>query len=404
MTSFQPLITAAFSNYSAGRTAVADRAFHAARKEKETPLDKILSEAIREGIKTPPIDLDAGKPKSASGDVLDLSVFSLEQKSTEQKSTEQKIDQTKSDSAKSEATKSDAAKLDGSITPRSSERTEKAPESASAKSADTKNAAENKDDASNAISVDESSASTRSSDSLSSETSAELTPEEQEQIDSLKSRDTEVRTHEAAHVSAGGAFVTGGPSYTYQTGPDGKKYAIGGEVGIDTSPISGNPEATIQKMRTVASAAMAPASPSGQDYKVAAAARQQESQAQRELAQQKQDAVLGTDTSKDGSTQNDAPEEASSMQTDSSAASSNKSTSNKSSSSKSSSDGAKTESASVSSSNSAIDSAIAASATLSTSSISASYQAQSNMSAQSLTNTVQMTSGQSDAVRFSAFA
>jgi hypothetical protein len=79
--------------------------------------------------------------------------------------------------------------------------------------------------------------------------------------------------------------VTSGPSYTYKTGPDGKGYAVSGSVGIDTSPIEGDPEATIQKMQTVAAAALAPASPSGQDMKVAAQARQAEARARAELSQ-----------------------------------------------------------------------------------------------------------------------
>ena len=116
-------------------------------------------------------------------------------------------------------------------------------------------------------------------------TGVELTPEEQQQVDELKARDQEVRIHESAHMMAAGAYVTSGPSYTYQTGPDGKGYAVGGSVGIDTSPIEGDPEATIQKMQTVAAAALAPAEPSGQDLKVAAAARQAEAKARAELAQ-----------------------------------------------------------------------------------------------------------------------
>jgi hypothetical protein len=110
-----------------------------------------------------------------------------------------------------------------------------------------------------------------------------LSDEERQQVDKLKKRDTEVKSHEAAHVAAGGAYVRGGASYEYQTGPDGKKYAIGGEVSIDTSPISGNPQATISKMETVKRAALAPAQPSGQDMAVAAAAASAEVKAQQEL-------------------------------------------------------------------------------------------------------------------------
>src|SRR5690242_9479132 len=54
-----------------------------------------------------------------------------------------------------------------------------------------------------------------------------LSEGEREQLKKLKSRDTEVHNHENAHQSAGGQFA-GSPSYTYQTGPDGRRYAIGG--------------------------------------------------------------------------------------------------------------------------------------------------------------------------------
>ena len=120
-------------------------------------------------------------------------------------------------------------------------------------------------------------------------TGEELTPEEQQKVAELKARDQEVRIHEMAHAMAAGPYVTSGPSYTYQTGPDGKGYAVGGSVGIDTSPVAGDPEATIQKMQTIAAAAMAPSQPSGQDHKVAAAARQAETKARAELSQMQTD-------------------------------------------------------------------------------------------------------------------
>lgn len=102
-------------------------------------------------------------------------------------------------------------------------------------------------------------------------------------IAQLRARDQEVRTHEQAHLSAAGPYATGGIQYDYQTGPDGHKYAVGGSVGIDTSPVSGDPEATIQKMRVVHQAALAPAQPSAQDFKVAAQASQLQAQARSEL-------------------------------------------------------------------------------------------------------------------------
>ncbi|WP_052501391.1 putative metalloprotease CJM1_0395 family protein [Thiomicrospira microaerophila] len=102
-------------------------------------------------------------------------------------------------------------------------------------------------------------------------------------IAQLKSRDQEVRTHEQAHLAAAGPYARGGISYDYQTGPDGQKYAVGGSVGIDTSPVSGDPEATIQKMMVVQRAALAPAQPSAQDFKVASQASQMQAQARAEL-------------------------------------------------------------------------------------------------------------------------
>ncbi len=106
---------------------------------------------------------------------------------------------------------------------------------------------------------------------------------QQKEIEAYKARDQEVRTHERAHQSAGGQYASA-PSYTMSRGPDGKRYATGGEVQIDISPVSGDPAATVQKMQQVRSAALAPAEPSSQDMSVAAKASRLESQARAELA------------------------------------------------------------------------------------------------------------------------
>ncbi|WP_148863460.1 putative metalloprotease CJM1_0395 family protein [Marinobacter fonticola] len=102
-------------------------------------------------------------------------------------------------------------------------------------------------------------------------------------LEDLKARDREVRAHEAAHQSVGGQYA-GAVSYTYSRGPDGVQYATGGEVPIDVAPVANNPQATIDKMRTVRAAALAPAEPSTQDRQVAAQAMQTMLQAQVELA------------------------------------------------------------------------------------------------------------------------
>ena len=111
-----------------------------------------------------------------------------------------------------------------------------------------------------------------------------LTDEEQSEVEQLKARDTEVRTHEQAHQSAGCSYA-GSPQYEYKTGPDGNKYITDGHVNIDIGKES-TPEKTIEKMRTVISAAHAPAEPSGQDLKVAAEAQQKMSEAQQELSEE----------------------------------------------------------------------------------------------------------------------
>ncbi|MHA7926851.1 MAG: putative metalloprotease CJM1_0395 family protein [Marinobacter sp.] len=110
-----------------------------------------------------------------------------------------------------------------------------------------------------------------------------LSEQELKQLTELKARDREVRAHEAAHQAVGGQYA-GAMSFTYQRGPDGAQYAVGGEVSIDLSPVQGDPQATIEKMRIVRAAAMAPAEPSGQDRAVAAQAMQIMLQAQSELA------------------------------------------------------------------------------------------------------------------------
>ncbi len=114
----------------------------------------------------------------------------------------------------------------------------------------------------------------------------ELSKNEQALIIELKNRDIEVKAHEQAHKSAAGAFATGGPSFTYTTGPNGQRYATGGEVGIDISAVAGDPAATIQKAETIRRAALAPASPSGQDRAVASKASALLHQAISDLAEE----------------------------------------------------------------------------------------------------------------------
>lgn len=116
----------------------------------------------------------------------------------------------------------------------------------------------------------------------------DLSEGERKVVAKLKARDQEVRAHEQAHKAVGGQYA-GAISYTYQKGPDGRQYAVGGEVPIDASEIAGDPEATIEKMRIVKAAALAPAEPSAQDRKVAAMADAAMQKARAELNAQRTD-------------------------------------------------------------------------------------------------------------------
>ena len=119
---------------------------------------------------------------------------------------------------------------------------------------------------------------------------ADLSEEEKRAVEKMKQRDQEVKAHERAHMAAGSGVVLGGATYEYTQGPDGKMYAVGGEVKIDTSK-ENSPEATIRKMQQVKRAALAPAQPSAQDRSVAATAAQIEAEARIELQQEKAEAA-----------------------------------------------------------------------------------------------------------------
>ncbi|MFQ5714074.1 MAG: putative metalloprotease CJM1_0395 family protein [Candidatus Scalinduaceae bacterium] len=125
-----------------------------------------------------------------------------------------------------------------------------------------------------------------------------LPQEEQKEVEKLKKIDRKVKSHELAHKAAAGGLARGGASFKYATGPDGKRYAVGGHVNIDTSPIPNDPEATIHKAQVVRSAALAPADPSPEDRAVAASAVKMEREARMELREeQKEDSDETTQVS-----------------------------------------------------------------------------------------------------------
>jgi len=114
---------------------------------------------------------------------------------------------------------------------------------------------------------------------------ADLSREDRAELQRMQRRDQEVRQHERAHQAAAGGLA-GAARLETATGPDGRQYAIGGEVPIDVSP-GGTPEQTVQKSRRVRAAALAPNSPSGADKAIAARAQQLQFQAEAELREQR---------------------------------------------------------------------------------------------------------------------
>ena len=99
----------------------------------------------------------------------------------------------------------------------------------------------------------------------------DLSEADLEEIRELQQRDAEVRAHEHAHKNAAGSHG-GAISLSYRQGPDGKRYAVEGEVPVDLSAVSDDPEATVAKMQQIQRAALAPAEPSSADRRVAAKA------------------------------------------------------------------------------------------------------------------------------------
>lgn len=119
-----------------------------------------------------------------------------------------------------------------------------------------------------------------------------LAQKSQSEVQRLKQIDQKVREHEQAHLSAAAGLSTGGANYQTVRGPDGRQYAVGGEVRIDVSAAA-TPEQTIAKAQRIRAAALAPADPSSQDRAVAASASQIAAQARAEVNRKQQDEVGG---------------------------------------------------------------------------------------------------------------
>lgn len=96
----------------------------------------------------------------------------------------------------------------------------------------------------------------------------ELSDRDRAEVAELQARDGAVRREEQAHAAAAGALA--GPiQYDYRTGPDGRRYAVGGQVPIRDA-VASSPEAAARAGGKLAAAAMSAQSPSAADYQAAA--------------------------------------------------------------------------------------------------------------------------------------
>jgi hypothetical protein len=120
----------------------------------------------------------------------------------------------------------------------------------------------------------------------------ELSSSEKEEVKQLKALDKQVRAHEQEHLRVGGALVrSGGASFEYTMGPDGKLYAARGGVDVDSDPIKGDPKGSIDKAAKLHKTALAAGlDASLQDRRVAAVAEHMANNAYAE-----QDAIQTTE-------------------------------------------------------------------------------------------------------------
>jgi hypothetical protein len=115
---------------------------------------------------------------------------------------------------------------------------------------------------------------------------------QEQAVQELQQRDRDVRAHEHAQAAAAGSLASS-PTFTYQVGPDGRLYAVSGDVKIDTTPVAGDPAATLRKAQQIEQAAFAPGDPSPEDRRAAVMASVMASRARQELARQKEEASHG---------------------------------------------------------------------------------------------------------------
>lgn len=108
----------------------------------------------------------------------------------------------------------------------------------------------------------------------------------EEAVEELEAKDRQVRARGLARAATAGGLAST-PTFTYKVGPDGRLYAVGGDVKLDTTPVVGDPEATLRKAEQIERAAFAPGDPSPEDRRAAAMAAAMAASARQELARRK---------------------------------------------------------------------------------------------------------------------
>ncbi len=91
-------------------------------------------------------------------------------------------------------------------------------------------------------------------------------------LERLKSKDQRVRAHVAAHMRAAARYVRGPASHSYERGPDGRHYAVSGDVTFDVGAVPNSPQASLRKAAAIQAGALAPMDPSSSDLAAARAA------------------------------------------------------------------------------------------------------------------------------------
>jgi hypothetical protein len=124
----------------------------------------------------------------------------------------------------------------------------------------------------------------------------EMSSDELQQLRELERRDLQVRTRDMAFIAAAGG-AAGSYSLEYETGPDGRRYAVGADIKLDTSE-GATPEQTLAKARALRAATMSARGESSSDASAAAKAVRMEAEAraqiEHERAAERQAAIEGS--------------------------------------------------------------------------------------------------------------